>query len=105
MSPLSGSVNDVTVPSRRIRILRVHNAKTPWNIEERRMNTPKAAWTAAESVESHDRSPERQDIAATSTGWDPYEVWRTRVLKPAAVSDSPAGKGDPLPLPFLIRST
>jgi len=97
-------VTVVTVSSRLIGILRVHNAKTPWKAEERRMNTPKAAWSAAAPVESlHDRSSEREDITAASTGWDPYEVWRTRVLKRDSTSDTPAGKNDPL-LRTLIRS-
>jgi hypothetical protein len=55
------------------------------------------------SVESSpDRSSERQDAAAASTGWDPYEVWRTRVLQVPA-SDA-TGKSEPPPRPFLIRA-
>jgi len=98
-------VTVVTVPSRRIGILRHHNVKKPWNREEPRMNTPKAAWSAAASVEPlHDDSSERQDLGTASTGWDPYEVWRTRVLKRDSTSDAPAGKNDLLPRPTLIRS-
>jgi len=68
------------------------------------MITPKAAWSAAASVEPlHEQSSQPQDLGTASTGWDPYEVWRTRVLKRDSTSDTPAGKNDPL-LRTLIRS-
>jgi len=70
------------------------------------MNTPKAAWNAAASVESpSENSPERKDTVAAPIGWDPYEVWRTRVLMQDAVLGTPAGKNEPPSRPFLIRSS
>src|SRR5262249_26250823 len=76
--------------------------KEPWTHEERTMNTPNAAWTAAVATESPPNgSSERQDASA-STAWNPFEVWRTRVLEQPPISGPPAGKADSAPRPFLV---
>lgn len=68
------------------------------------MNTTNAARTAAGSGESPPvRGTERKDAAA-STGWDPYEVWRTRVLKNEPPRDAATANNEPPPRPLLIRA-
>jgi hypothetical protein len=69
------------------------------------MNTPKTAWIAAASAESSvDRGSERKDAAAgAKKGWDPYEVWRTRVLGQIPSAESATPNKQP-PRPLLIRA-
>jgi hypothetical protein len=41
-----------------------------------------------------------------TVGWDPYEVWRTRVLLPRLQDSAPTPSPDPHGTkPYLLRST
>ncbi len=52
--------------------------------------------------EAEDTSAEPSAVEATGTGWDPYEVWRTRVLQPRL--DDSRGNESPEERPRRKRS-
>jgi hypothetical protein len=68
------------------------------------MSISKAAGTAAALVDSTSlRAVERHEAP---TGWDPYDVWRTRVLgQPRQPTDqTAANRRDTAGKPVLLRS-
>ncbi len=72
--------------------------------ESKKMNTPKTAWIAAASAESSvDRGSEQKAAAIAKKGWDPYEVWRTRVLGQTPSAENATPNEQP-PRPLLIRA-
>ena len=70
------------------------------------MKKTPTAWIAASP--SAASTPENQEPNhGESAGWDPYEVWRTRVLLPrlqeSAAAEQPK-KAEPLMKPYLLRT-
>jgi hypothetical protein len=59
----------------------------------------KAALTLASSVK-----PRNEEPKAASAGWDPFEVWRTRVLLPRLEEKQLATADQPAADPRLVRS-
>jgi hypothetical protein len=69
------------------------------------MNTPKAAGRVAVPPKSHDAKPPAAGAGSSEAGWDPYEVWRTRVLQPRNEPRAAETRAETSPKPFLVRST
>lgn len=67
------------------------------------MTISKTAGNAVALVDSTSlRAVERHEA---STGWDPYDVWRTRVLLVPTLPDhAVANRSDTAVKPFLVRS-
>jgi hypothetical protein len=62
----------------------------------------KAAGNAAVLVDSTPlRAADRPEAAL---GWDPFEVWRTRVLAPRLAESAAASRVEPAVKPRLVRS-
>jgi hypothetical protein len=69
------------------------------------MNTPKAAGLLAVPHKAHGAKPSPDAVPTPQSGWDPYEVWRTRVLQPRLEPRAAEARADASPKPFLVRST
>jgi hypothetical protein len=67
------------------------------------MTLLKAAGKAALTLASSTR-PAREGAERPASGWDPYEVWRTRVLLPRLEEKQLAVAKEQPPDPLLARS-
>jgi hypothetical protein len=81
-----------------------HTARRPDNTKQEPyalMSTSKAAGKAA----LRDSTDLRAERPPTVTGWDPFEVWRTRVLAPRLADQALAKHAEPAAAkPRLVRS-
>ncbi len=67
------------------------------------MTSSKAAGKAALTLASSTR-PAREGAERPASGWDPYEVWRTRVLLPRLAEKNLAVTTEKAPEAPLARS-
>jgi hypothetical protein len=69
------------------------------------MTMPKAAVSAAVLADSAIEHAHEPVLAESPSGWDAYEVWRTRVLLPRLEEQAGAARGGTTTvMPFLIRT-
>lgn len=98
-------MNDVTVLSRDTRILRVFKRKRIDTIPL--MNKPLAGLAPVPTKTPVNKTgAEPVPVASKEAlGWDPYEVWRTRVLLPQVVDQPAEARAVETNVkPFLARS-
>jgi hypothetical protein len=60
---------------------------------------------AGNAAALRDSTAVRADRSETVTGWDPVEVWRTRVLAPRLTEQALANREPAAGKPRLVRST
>jgi hypothetical protein len=69
------------------------------------MTMPKAAVSAAVLADSAIEHAHEPALAESPSGWDPYEVWRTRVLLPRLEEQTVVARGGTTTVkPFLVRT-
>ncbi len=104
-SVLPQTVTRVMLVPRFSRILRIGD-NTKKSAYFPRMNNSKASGLAAVHVKPHGGTKSgTAPAAATDMGWDPFEVWRTRVLEQRREPRVAEARGDSNAKPFLVRTT